>query len=94
LEKIGYAGRFQRINRVILNNHNTYGLSTTSFGGRKAIDRLQNADEIYNPQQEPKKKNAVVSPSTIRELQKDAGILELLELMEEAHKDKTRREVI
>jgi hypothetical protein len=89
LEKIGYAGRFQRINRVILNNHNTYGLSTTSFGGRKAIDRLQNADEIYNPQQEPKKKNAVVSPSTIRELQKDAGILELLELMEEAHKDKT-----
>jgi hypothetical protein len=53
------------------------------------MDRLQNADATYNPQQEPKKTNAVVSPSRIRELQKLAGILELLELMEEAHKDKT-----
>ena len=64
-------------------------MGTPSFGGRKAMDRLQNADATYNPQQEPQRTNAVVSPSRIRELQKLAGILELLELMEEAHKDNT-----
>jgi hypothetical protein len=51
------------------------------------IDRLQNAED--RPLEVSKRTKIFLSPARIKELQKFAGILELLELMEESHKDKT-----